>query len=159
TGAAIAQIATGVPGTNPPSGSTPNLVASGFGTRIVAEGLDPLENPVSIYKSYGYLDDNADPLARTRTEPDQNTYLVADPVGGPTAGYDYGSHFLVQGHENGAGKAYLTRINLDVLEPSHRITLLNGADQNGSTGLSSIDGSTYDPFTGDLLFTSENGAA
>ncbi len=159
TGGAIGQIATGVPGTTPPTGSTPNLVASGFGTKIVAEGIDPLENPVSIFKSYGYLDDNADPLARTRTEPDQNDYLVAKHVGGPTAGYDYGSHFLIQGHENGGGKAYITRINLDVLEPSHRITLLDGIDASGSTGLASIDGATYDPFTGDLLLTSENGAA
>jgi hypothetical protein len=158
TGAAIGQIATGVPGTNPPVGSTANLIASGFGTKVVAEGIDPLENPVSIYKTYGFLDDNADPLARTRTEPDQNTYLVADHVGGPTAGYDYGRHFLIQGHENGAGKAYLTRINLDVNEPSHRITLLSAPGQDGTTGLSSIDGSTYDPFNGDLLFTSEAGS-
>jgi hypothetical protein len=159
TGVAIGQIASGVPGTNPPTGSTANLVAPGFGTRIVAEGIDPLENPAGIFKTYGYLDDNADPLARTRTEPDQNTYLVADHVGGPTAGYDYGRRFLIQGHENGAGKALLTRVNLDVTEPSHRITLLNVPAADNTTGLTSIDGSTYDPFTGDLLFTSENGSA
>ncbi len=158
TGAAIGQIASHVPGTNGSIGSTPNLVASGFGTKIVAEGIDPLENPVSIYKSYGYLDDNADPLSRTRTEPDQNDYLVASGVGGPTAGYDYGTHFLIQGHENGGGKAYLTRINLDVNEPSHRITLLSPPTSGDSTGLSSIDGSVYDPFSGDLLFSSEAGS-
>ncbi|HYV15427.1 MAG TPA: hypothetical protein VE972_05365 [Conexibacter sp.] len=159
TGVAIGQIATGVPGTNPTVGSTPNLIAPGFGTKVVAEGLDPLENPAGIYTSYGYLDDNADPLARTRTEPDENTYVVADHLGGPTAGYDYGRHFLIQGHENGSGKAYLTRINLDVLEPSHRITLLTPPAADGTTSLSSMDGSAYDPFSGEVLFTSENGAA
>jgi hypothetical protein len=50
TGVAIGQIASGVPGTNPTVGSTPNLVAPGFGTRVVAEGIDPLENPVGITK-------------------------------------------------------------------------------------------------------------
>jgi hypothetical protein len=159
TGAAIAQIATGVPGTNSTVGATPNLVAPGWGTRLVAEGVDPLENPVGVFTSYGYLNDNSDPLARTRTEPDENLYLVADGVGGPTAGYDYGRRFLIQGHENGGGKSYLTRVNLDVLEPSHRITMLNTPAQDGSTGLTSIDGSSYDPFTGELLFSSENGAA
>jgi hypothetical protein len=155
---AIAQIATGVSGTNPAVGSTPNLVASGFGTNIVAEGIDPLENPAGVFTTYGYLDDNADPLARTRTEPDQNTYVVAGHVGGPTAGYDYGSHFLIQGHENGGGKAYVTRINLDVSEPGHRITLLTPPAADGTTGLGSLDGSVYDPFDGALMFTSESGS-
>ncbi|MBS1870855.1 MAG: DUF839 domain-containing protein [Actinobacteria bacterium] len=159
TGVAIGQIASGVPGTNPTVGSTPSLFASGFGTRVVAEGVDPLENPSGITKLYGYLDDNADPLARTRTEPDENLYLRARHVGGPTAGYDYGSHFLIQGHENGAGKAYLTRINLDVTEPSHRITLLSPGAPDGTTGLSSMDGDAYDPFSGDVLFTSEAGSS
>ena len=159
TGVAIGQIASGVPGTNPTVGSTPNLVAPGFGTQIVAEGIDPLENPSGITKLYGYLDDNADPLARTRTEPDENLYLKANGVGGPTAGYDYGGRFLFQGHENGGGKAYLTRVNLDVTEPSHRITLLSPSAADGTTGLSSIDGDTYDPFTGQVLFTSEAGSS
>jgi len=158
TGVAVGQIASGVPGANSTVGSTPNLIAPGFGTQIVAEGIDPLENPVGITQLYGYLDDNADPLARTRTEPDENLYLVAQNVGGPTAGYDYGSHFLIQGHENGGGKAYLTRINLDVTEPSHRITLLTPPAPDGTTGLSSMDGDAYDPFAGELLFTSEAGS-
>jgi hypothetical protein len=157
TGVAIAQIATGVPNANPASGSPANLIATGFSSKVVARGSDQLENPTGIYQTYGYLADNADPLARTRTEPDQNTYLVAHGVGGPTAGYDYGTHFLIQGHENGGDKAYLTRVNLDVTEPGHRITLLNGAQRDGTTGLTTIDGSTYDPFNRKLLFTSENG--
>jgi hypothetical protein len=158
TAAAIAQIATGVPGTNGSVGVTPNLVASGYGTTLIAEGTDPLENAVGAFTSYGYLNDNADPLARTRTEPDENDYLVADGVGGPTAGYDYGRHFLFQGHENGGGKAYLTRINLDVLEPAHRITLLSPPAADGTTGLSSMDGSTFDPFASEMIFSSEAGS-
>lgn len=159
-GIAYAQISSGVASPNPAKGAPANLLASGFGLDVVARGIDPLENPTSIYTTYGYLEDNEEPLARTRTEPDQNTYLVTSSnPGGPTAGYDYGTHFLIQGHENGSNKAYLTRINLDVREPSHRITLLNSADASGQTGLSSIDGSTYDPFNGQLLFTSEAGNA
>jgi hypothetical protein len=94
---------------------------------------------------------------RTKTEADENTYLEFDRnPGGPTAGYDYGRHFLYQGHENGDGLAYVTRINLDVRDPAHRITLLTPVDATGKTGFSSIDGSTWNPFTRSLLFTQEN---
>ncbi len=157
---AYAQISSGVPSPQPPVGAPANLLASGFGIKTVATGTNPLENPTGIYTTYGYLDDNTEALARTRTEPDQNTYLVTKSnPGGPTSHYDYGHHFLIQGHENGSGKAYLTRINLDIDEPSHRVTLLNDPLADGTTGLSSIDGSTYDPFNGQLLFTSEAGNA
>jgi len=157
-GIAVAQISSGVPSANPAKGAPANLLANGFGLHVIARGVDPLENQTSIYTTYGYLEDNEEPLSRTRTEPDQNTYLSTNfNPGGPTAGYDYGTHFLIQGHENGSNKAYLTRVNLDVEEPSHRITLLNSADAAGLTGLSSIDGSAYDPFNGQLLFTSEAG--
>jgi hypothetical protein len=155
TGVAIAQIAGGLPNPQPVNGSQPDLFAAGFKQHVVAHGADPLENPSGIFQTYGYLDDNADPLSRTRTEPDQNTYLEAQNVGGPTDGYDYGSHFLIQGHENGANKALLTRVNLDVTDPDHRITLLSPPGRDGTTGLTSIDGSTYDPFNGKVLFTSE----
>ena len=159
-GVAVAQISSGVPSAQPATGAPANLLASGFGLHVVARGVDPLENPTSIYTTYGYLEDNAEPLARTRTEPDQNTYLITNSnPGGPTDAYDYGTHFLIQGHENGSNKAYLTRINLDVDEPAHRITLLNTPDASGQTGLSSIDGSVYDPFNGQLLFTSEAGSS
>lgn len=158
-GVAFAQISSSVPAPQPAAGSPANLLANGFTTKTVASGNNPLENPVGIFTTYGYLNNNVDPLARTRTEPDENDYLITNSnPGGPTAGYDYGTHFLVQGHENGASKAYLTRINLDVTDPDHRITLLNG-ETGGTTGLTSIDGSTYDPFNGQLLFTSEAGAA
>ena len=86
--------------------------------------------------------------------------------GGPTAGYDYGHRFLIQGHEvftpSGAtyNRAYFTRVNLDVSDPAHRVTLLNPLPADATdSGVRSIDGSTYDPFTGQLLFTAEAGNA
>jgi hypothetical protein len=157
-GTAVAQISSSVPAAQPATGSPATLLATGYTSKVLAKGTDPLENPTSVYTSYGFLSDNADPAARTRTEPDENLYLVTNSnPGGPTAGYDYGTHFLIQGHENAANKAYMTRINLDVTDPEHRITLLNLPEAAGLTGLNSVDGDTYDPFTGQLLFTSEAG--
>jgi hypothetical protein len=149
-GVAVAQIVSGVPSAQPAQGSQVNLLAGGFSTKTVAEGANALENPTATQVKYGFLNDG------TRTEPDQNTYLVtATNPGGPTSGYEYGRHFLIQGHENGSNKAYATRINLDVTDPAHRITYL-GNEASG-VGLTSIDGSAYDPFNGMLLYTSEAG--
>jgi hypothetical protein len=164
---AFAQIISGVPNANPRSGSPANVVANGFKLQRVANGNEVLENPAGIFSRYGYLDDSTLQTdgQPTKTEPDQNTYLVTKRnPGGPTAGYDYGRHFLIQGHEvftpSGAtfNRAYFTRINLDVKDPAHRITLLNPlASDATDSGVRSIDGSTYDPFTGQLLFTAEAG--
>jgi hypothetical protein len=171
---AIAQISSGVPNAQPRAGSPPNIFANGYTATPLAVGSDPLENATGQYARYGYVSDNGAgsdaPTSGldTKSEPDQNTYLITHKnPGGPTAGYDYGRHFLIQGHEifggasNNIDKAYLTRINLDVTDPAHRITLLNepGPIVNGvqSTGIRSMDGSTYDPFTGDMLFTAEAG--
>jgi hypothetical protein len=166
---AVAQIFSGVPNANPRNGSPLNVVAGGFAMEPVARGNDVLENPIGIFSRYGYLDDSTlqtvpTDKQPTKTEPDQNTYLVTrHSPGGPTAGYDYGHHFLIQGHEvfSAAGapqRAYFTRINLDVKDPAHRITLLNPLPKDATdSGLRSIDGSTYDPFNGQLLFTSEAG--
>ena len=41
-------------------------------------------------------------IEATKTEPDKNTYLNIDGQGGADASYDYGTHFLFQGHENGS---------------------------------------------------------
>jgi hypothetical protein len=164
---AVAQIVSGVPSANPRQGSPANVVASGFKLQRVVNGNDDLENPAGIFSRYGYLDDSTLQTdgQPTKTEPDQNTYLVTSRnPGGPAAGFDYGHRFLIQGHEvftpSGAtyNRAYFTRVNLDVKDPAHRITLLNplAADANDS-GMRSIDGSTYDPFTGQLLFTAEAG--
>jgi len=164
---AFAQIVGGVPNANPRTGSPADVLANGFKLQRVAIGVDQLENPAGIFRRYGYLDDatlqtDGQP---TKTEPDQNTYLATSRnLGGPTAGYDYGRHFLIQGHEvftpsgQNFNRAYFTRINLDVRDAEHRVTLLNPlASDATDSGVRSIDGSTYDPFTGQLLFTAEAG--
>jgi hypothetical protein len=105
-----------------------------------------------VITEFGNLSDG------TRTEPDENTYLVLDHnPGGPTPDYDYGRHFLFQGHENSGNLAYVTRINLDVASPYHRITLLTPVGMNGLTGFNSIDGSSWNPFSQTLLFAQEAG--
>ena len=122
-----------------------NVYSPEFAPGLVVEGLDLLENPSGLITQFGNLSDGS------RTEPDQNAYLILDHnPGGPTPDYDYGRHFLFQGHEmpNGnTNRAYVTRINLDVAHPDHRITLMTPGDANGLTGFNSIDGSTWDPFT------------
>ena len=135
----------------------------------VAQGSTRLENPSALTSYYGYDNDvlNAAgqpqmlPLPGSateaqKTEPDKNTYLVfKDSLKGADPGYDYGSHFLFQGHELGVGGAgYITRINLDA-DAAHRVTLLATTDVNGKS-LSTIDGSTWDPWARRLLFTTEN---
>jgi hypothetical protein len=95
-----------------------------------------------------------------KTEPDKNTYLVKSGLGGPDAGYDYGTHFLYQGHENaahdsaGASLGYLTRINLDA-GADHRVTLMATQDTSG-TPIANVDGSTWDPFARRLILTTES---
>ena len=147
----------GVTNTNPANPATKtsdNILPDGFSLRKIAEGTDPLENPSGVITTFGNLNDNS----LTRTEPDENTYLVLDDnPSGPTPGYDYGRQFLFQGHENGGNLAYVTRINLDVTDPAHRITLLTPVDNKGLTNFNSIDGSVWNPFTKTLLFTQEAG--
>jgi hypothetical protein len=126
----------------------------------IARGSDPLENPSGKITQFGFLNDDPDPAKKTRTEPDENTYLRFDRnLGGPDAVFDYGRRYLFQGHENDSPGAYITRINLDVPRAdSHRITLLTPAGADGlTTGFGSIDGSTWNPFTERLLFTEERG--
>ena len=141
------------PDANPAAGVQANAIAKNYAMLRLAQGSDPLENPSGSIQKFGLLSDG------TRTEPDENTYLILKKnPGGPTAGFNYGRHFLIQGHENGAPLAYVTRINLDVTDPAHRITLLTPVDsQTQTTGLGSVDGSAWDPFTRTLLFTQESG--
>ena len=139
-----------------PEAISDNILSPEFTAGLVAQGANLLENPLGLITRFGNLS-NGD-----RTEPDENTYLILDHnPGGPTPGFDYGRHFLFQGHEmlNGnSNQAYLTRINLDVANPEHRITLLTPVDMMGFTGFNSTDGSTWDPFSRTLLFTQEDGA-
>jgi hypothetical protein len=143
---------------------------------VSAQGSMKLENPEGIVSFYGYENDvpSADdpslpqmvptPASSTeaiKTEPDKNTYLVFDSgLPGPDASYDYGTHFLYQGHENAAGNAagaslgYITRINLDA-DAEHRVTLLATKDTTGAP-IATIDGSTWDPFARRLIFTTES---
>jgi Bacterial protein of unknown function (DUF839) len=140
----------GVASPNAAVNSPDNILPKAFTLDLIAAGIDPLENPSGVITKFGFLSTG------TRTEPDENTYLILDHnPGGPTAGYDYGRHFLFQGHENSSELAYITRINLDVSNPDHRITLLTPVGQDGLTHFNSIDGSTWNPFTKTLLFTQE----
>ena len=142
----------GVPSANPVAVGD-NVYSPEFAPGLVAEGMDVLENPSGVITRFGNLSSGA------RTEPDENTYLILDHnPGGPTPDYDYGRHFLFQGHENSGNLAYVTRINLDVASPDHRFTLLTPVGMNGLTGFNSIDGSTWNPFSGTMLFTQEAGA-
>jgi hypothetical protein len=140
----------GVPAANPKEGVQPTIVGPGLALVPLARGTDPLENPSGVITHFGLLSD------LTKTEPDENTYLVLSRnPGGPTPGYDYGRHFLFQGHENSGDLAYVTRINLDVTDPAHCITLLTPVGADGKTHFNSIDGSVWNPFTQSLLFTQE----
>ena len=142
----------GVPAANPVELSD-NVFSAEFIPGLVVQGIDLLENPSGVITTFGNLSDG------TRTEPDENTYLILDHnPGGPTPDYDYGRHFLFQGHENSGDLAYVTRINLDVASPDHRITLLTPVGADGFTHFNSIDGSTWNPVTGTLLFAQEAGA-
>jgi hypothetical protein len=147
-----AALPIGVPSANPDTGTPPNKIVNGYQLVKTASNTDPLENPSGPITTFGRLSDG------TATEPDGNTYLVLpDGVGGPTAGYDYGHHFVFQGHENEDDLAYVTRVNLDVSDPAHRITLLTPTGSDGLTHFDDLDGTTWDPFTRTLLFTQEAG--
>lgn len=151
----------GVASANARAGHPDNLLPPHFVLNVVAQGLEPLENPSGLLTHFGYLGDAATrPIEPTKTEPDENTYLILDHnPGGPEAGYDYGRHFLFQGHENAGNLAYITRINLDVASPDHHVTLLTPVGSDGLTHFNSIDGSTWNPFTRTLLFTQKAGSS
>jgi uncharacterized protein DUF839 len=151
----VGKVRIGVPNavTPVPNTAQPSLIDPEYAVRLIATGTDPLENPSGLITMFGKLATGAN------TEPDENTYLkLGHNPGGPTPGFNYGRNFLFQGHENAGNQAYVTRINLDVQDPAHRITLLTPGVA-GITGFNRIDGSTYNPFTQTLLFTQENGNA
>jgi hypothetical protein len=162
---------TDVPHANPktPGFAAPNILSPELTEIIQARGSMRLENSSSLTNFYGY--DNNGPMLpapgdvqspghnveATKTEPDKNTYLVLKGQHGADPDYDYGTHFLFQGHENGqGGKGYITRINLDA-DGAHRVTLLATTDKNGDS-LPTFDGSTWDPWAQRLLFTTESGS-
>jgi hypothetical protein len=165
---------TGVPSANTRSaGYAPASVLSPeLEQVVVARGSNPLENPSALTSYYGYDNDvlniagqpqmlpvPSNPKEAHKTEPDKNTYLVfPDGLSGADPNYDYGTRFLFQGHEGGAGGvSYITRVNLDA-DAAHRITLLATQDAFGNP-LATIDGSTWDPWAKRLLLTTESPGA
>ena len=166
---------TPVPSANPkaPGIAAPNVLSPELIEAIVAQGSIPLENPAivdpvtgTMVKYYGYLSNGpmlpppgavqapGANVEASKTEPDKNTYLVLGDQDGPDPDYDYGNHFLFQGHEAGAG--HITRVNLDA-DGAHRVTLMATTDVNGNR-CPIFDGSTWDPFAERLLFSAELGA-
>ncbi len=151
-----------------------NMIAPGLIEVPVASGMMKLENGSGAFPYYGFAGDGdmmpayADVQTKdmhveaTKTEPDKNTYLVMTGLGGPTAGYDYGTHFLYQGHEvgpedpDGHALGVITRINLDA-DAAHRVTLMAEKDVDGAP-VPTIDGSVWDPFAKQLLFSAEMSA-
>jgi hypothetical protein len=146
-------------GSAPPNRLSPELQEVAW-----AQGSVALENADGPVAFYGYLADGKPMLPALgsnaeaqKTEPDKNTYLVF-PHGlrGADPNYDYGDHFLFQGHEGGS-PGYLTRINLDA-DSDHRVTLIADKTSAGVPFKSAIDGSTWDPWARRLLLTVEAGA-
>ena len=154
---------TPLPAANPktPGYAPATLLPRELRQAAVAQGSMALENGTPQVPSYGYDGDGptvalpGTTLEAHKTEPDKNTYLVfPNGLPGGDASYDYGTHFLFQGHEGGA-PGYITRINLDADGP-HRVTLLAATDVDGKP-LPDFDGSTWDPWAHRLLFTAEAG--
>lgn len=153
--------------------SPASILSPELSQTAVAQGSTRLENPSALTSYYGFDNDvlnsagqpqmvpvPSNPATEAhKTEPDKNTYLVfKQGLAGADPNYDYGTHFLFQGHEGGAaGAGYVTRINLDA-DAAHRVTLLATKDALGSQ-LATIDGSTWDPWAKRLLLTTENPGA
>jgi hypothetical protein len=165
-GGAASPNLTGVPSAQPKAAgvSSANVLSPELREHVVAQGNMPVENPSGLVTRYGYLDDgpllpapgdvqsDTHNVEASKTEPDKNTYLVVGGQHGADPGYDYGKHFLFQGHEGGSAGS-ITRINLDA-DAAHRVTVMATQLSDGSP-LPDIDGSTWDPFTGTLFFSEE----
>jgi hypothetical protein len=146
--------------------TSPNVLSRELDETAVARGSMKLENPTADVPYYGYDGDGplvpapgdlpapGHKIEASKTEPDKNTYLVLPHQDGADPAYDYGNHFLFQGHETGT-TGYITRVNLDA-DVTHRVTLLASKDVNGNA-LPVFDGSTWDPWAKRLLFTAELG--
>jgi hypothetical protein len=143
----------------------PTLLSPELRQSPVAEGSLTVENPVGIFEFYGFNSNGThlpafgSNVEASKTEPDKNTYLVLRNQHGANASYDYGTHFLFQGHEAGVGGAgYITRINLDA-GGNERVTVL-ATQEEGGAPLPTFDGSTWYPWSHRLLFTAEgNGSS
>jgi hypothetical protein len=147
----------------------PDKLSPQWRETTVAQGSTALENPSALTSWYGYFNDGpmvpapgavqaaGHNVEATKSEPDKNTYLVVKGQHGADPAYDYGTHFLYQGHELSTDVGdYITRINLDA-DAAHRVTKLAETEADGTTPVPEIDGSTWDPFAQRLLFTTEGG--
>ena len=179
-GVAAAANLTAVPNANPKTAgfAASNIVSPELDLRLVATGSMKLDGPTAMTSYYGYVNNGivsamvpllgsaatpATPASEaSKSEPDKNTYLIFDPARGEPQllgadpSYNYGTHFLFQGHEVG-DHGYITRINLDA-DGAHRVTLLADTLGDGVSVVPNIDGSTWDPFAARLLFTGEEAA-
>src|SRR5262245_54247617 len=75
----------GVPSANPRTNVQPNVLAPGLALRVIARGTDRIENPSGLITKFGYLEDgDVQAIEPSKTEPDENTYVVLDHnPGGP----------------------------------------------------------------------------
>src|SRR5438876_9617966 len=156
---AIGQGLTPVPKANPKvtGVSVPNVLSVELADVIRAQGSMVLENPRDWAAFYGYNNDRPNLLLAlgsnaeaTKSEPDKNTYLVLHGQRGADPHYDYGTHFVFQGHEAGA-TGLISRVNLDA-DSAHRVTLLATATTDGKP-LPNFDCSTWAPWPRRLLST------
>src|SRR3954454_23006102 len=89
--------------------SSPNVLARRWVDVELVRGSQQLDTPDANASHYGYYTSDLPmvPLPpstaeKTKSEPDKNTYLVFKTgLSGPDHAYDYGRHFLFQGHEGG----------------------------------------------------------
>ncbi len=109
---------TGVPtaNTKSPGYAPPSVLSPELRQVAVAQGSTRLENTSILTSYYGYDNDvlngagqpqmlptPSSPTEAHKTEPDKNTYLVfKGGLAGADPSYDYGTHYLFQGHEAGA---------------------------------------------------------
>src|SRR5215471_14915433 len=126
SGLALAADPTAVARANPksPGMVAPDILSVELTQTPVAQGSMPLENPSGTSAFYGYNNDGpmipapgdlpsaTHKAEASKTEPDKNTYLVLPPQKGADIHYNYGTHYLFQGHETGL-IGYITRVNLD----------------------------------------------
>jgi Bacterial protein of unknown function (DUF839) len=160
----------GVPSAQPKAAGVPapTVLSPGLAQVEVTRGSQALDGGTAAVPYYGYDGDGpllpapgdlpsaTHKVEATKTEPDKNTYLVLKGQTGPDQSYDYGTHFLFQGHEH-SSPGCITRINLDA-DAAHRVTLMATTDTDHND-LANIDGSTWDPFAKRLIFTTENSSA
>src|SRR5262249_45317644 len=113
---------TNVPTANPRIAgvTSANILSPELIEVAAGQGSMRMENTSALTSYYGYDNDvpatspdvprmlpvpNAAPVSgkveATKTEPDKNTYLILKGQDGADPKYDYGKHFLFQGHEVG----------------------------------------------------------